>query len=68
MCISAYKLTSKSELEAFEWSEKELDKYKSRTIKKTQVLGDGSSELIGDLSKEETDIYDFDISENESIL
>ena len=63
-CISSWKLTFKSETEAFEWSEKEMDKDKSRSSEKTQVLGDGSSGLIGELSKEDTEIYDFDISEN----
>ena len=30
-------------------------------------MGDGSSGLIGDLSKKDTKIYDSDIVENESI-
>ena len=67
-CILAYKLTSKSESQAFEWSEKELAKDKSGTFDKTQVLGDGSSELIGGLSKEEIEISNSDISKHEYIL
>ena len=31
-------------------------------------MGDGSSRMIGDLSKKYIEIYDFYISENESIL
>ena len=45
-----------------------MDKDKSRYSEKTQVLGDGSSGLIGGLFKECTDIYDSDISENEYTL
>ena len=36
-------------------------------VKKTQLLGDVSNGLIGDLSKEDTEIYDYDISETKSI-
>ena len=36
-------------------------------VKKHIVQGDGSSELIGGLSKEDNEISDSDISENESI-
>ena len=44
-----------------------MDKYKSWTSKKTQVLRDGSSEMIGGFSNKGTEISDSDISENESI-
>ena len=42
-------------------------KDKSRSSEKTQVLGDGSNRMVGDLSKKYIEIYDSDISENESI-
>ena len=45
-----------------------MDTDKLGYSEKTQVLGDGSSGLIGGLFKECTDIYDSDISENESTL
>ena len=58
--------TYKSKSKSFEWNEEELDKDKLGTSEKTQVLGDGSSELIGNLSKEDTNIYDSYILEHES--
>ena len=58
--------TYKSKSKSFEWSEEELDKDKLGTSEKTQVLGDGSSELIGDLSNEDIEISDSGILENES--
>ena len=45
-----------------------MDKDKSGSSEKTQSLGGGSSGLIGDLSKKDIEIYDSNISENESIL
>ena len=42
-------------------------KDKLRSSEKTQSLGDESSRLIGGLFKKDNDIYDYDISENESI-
>ena len=45
-----------------------MDTDKLGYSEKTKVLGDGSSGLIGGLFKECTDIYDSDISENESTL
>ena len=62
-CISSCKHSSKSEL----WSEEELLKDKSGSIEKSQLLRDESRRLIGGLSKKGYDIYDSDISENESI-
>ena len=41
----------------------DLDGGKSKTTRNTQVLRDGSSELIGDSSKEGINISDLDISE-----
>ena len=64
-CISSYILNSKSESEVFEWSEKELDKDKLGTSGKTHILEDGSSELIGELFKEENGMFDLDISKCE---
>ena len=55
--ISDFKLASKSYSYSFEWSEEDLDKDKSGSSEKTQSLGDGSSGLIGDLSKKGTDIF-----------
>ena len=60
--ISPCKLNSKTKLESFEWSKKELDKDKLEASEKTQLMGDGSSELISDLSMEEIDISDTYIS------
>ena len=60
--IPSCKLTSKTKLESFEWSKKELDKDKLEASEKTQLMGDGSSELISDLSMEEIDISDTYIS------
>ena len=44
-----------------------MDKDKLGSNQRTQSLGDGSSRLICDLYNKDTEIYDFDISENESI-
>ena len=43
-----------------------MDKHKLRNSGKTSVLEDGSSELIGKLSKEDNDIFDSKTSECES--
>ena len=61
--ISDFKHASKSELCCVE----ELLKDKSRSSEKSQWLRDESRILIGGLSKKETDISDFDISESKSI-
>ena len=45
-----------------------MDKDKSGSSEKTQSFGDKSSRLIGGAFKKDTDIYDSNISENESIL
>ena len=44
-----------------------MDKDKSRSSEKTQVLGDGSNRMVGNLSKKYIEIYNSDISENESV-
>ena len=63
-CISSHKHYSKSEVLC---SEEELINYKSRSSEKSQLLRDESRRLIGGLSKKGYSIYDYDISENESI-
>ena len=55
--MSELKIDSKSYSLSFEWSEEELDKDKSGTSEETHVLEDDSSELINDLTKENTNIY-----------
>ena len=45
-----------------------MDRDKLGFNEKTKSLGDAASRLIGGLFKKDTDIYDSDISENESIL
>ena len=64
-CISSYKQSSKSDIQA---CEEELLKGKSIFSEKSQFLGDESSRLRGGSSKKDSDIYDSDISENKYIL
>ena len=62
-CISSCKHASKSGL----WNEEELLKDKPGSSEKSQLLRDESRRLIGGLSKKGSDIYDYNVSENEPI-
>ena len=63
-CISSWKQSSKSDIQA---CEEVLLKDKSISSEKSQFFGDESSRKIGGLSKKGYYIYYYDISETKSI-